>query len=622
MLRRCRGRLSRRGCALCVAALACGLALAAFASSPFPSRCLRAGAMLVRNAWKGHSWPAALPRSKRASSFACDPATVAREVAAVMTVKDSCSQGVAALASLRTVLPEAARVVYAAPAHPDCVGAVDRSHVTRAFPRGVLLRVSATASPFAAFLAAYPHVRRHRYVLFLHSDVYAMDDGGRAVCELKAALDADADDAVAFAAPQLYERGRDGRAVPHAHHGTLHVRNGAAEDGGRCALAYTTDVAGLLRREPGDFVAGTQPDFLEDHAFMGRTSTYRSLLDPEASFTLEYMDVALNMRARNVTAVYVPESRFLFDVDPGRVGWRDVAYVVWKRSEEQTRRVRAYLRRKWGCRVPDERIWEYVRHTTLAGTELRGSALPEDVRAQRRLVRAWFAMAGMRVPSLRRADASPLRSLFASRPAAPAASARAHHHLAAVASLPTRARWGVSVLGLVSSEADSEGEGETGRQEEEEEEGGAARDGGGRAARMRGVSELDACDARECHLMYTDEDGECRCFVRAETFASTRMEWVRRVLGRCMLSPRAWTFAQMRATPSTATRAASAIEDGTGRRVRVRRHVRCYPPPPPPSSSFPHGGGARDASACSVDDVRFGGRSTLLSWSWPHSGAA
>ena len=50
------------------------------------------------------------------------------------------------------------------------------------------------------------------------------------------------------------------------------------------------------RSEPGE---GPQDEFLEDHGFMIETDKIKDVIDPHASYTLEYIDMIMSIRANN-----------------------------------------------------------------------------------------------------------------------------------------------------------------------------------------------------------------------------------------------------------------------------------------------------------------------------------
>ena len=135
-------------------------------------------------------------------------------------------------------------------------------------------------------------------------------------------------------------------------------------------------------------------DFMEDHAYMGRTETYHLYLDSAASFTMEYIDNILAMRANDSYPWYVPTARVIFDVDINKVGWRDIPYFVHKRSEEVGLTVRAYLTHKWRVEFPNTGIWNYVRYSFLSDAILDDNHLPQDWSNQAALYFSWFHSIG------------------------------------------------------------------------------------------------------------------------------------------------------------------------------------------------------------------------------------
>ena len=515
----------------------------------------------------------------------CTDHDLSENVAVLVSLKDTCSQGSSVLASLRDSVPRSTFVVYTLPNDEDCSETINEKTLRGMYPNSKLVHIDARSAPFDGFLAAKKELvaSGRKHVLLMHSDVFPMD-GRQTVCSLHRALERTSEHEVPFAAPHLYERGTDGIVVPHAHHGTL--RRQRTHDG-ECALAYDVDGKGLLRRMASDFEPGWQPDFLEDHAFMGRTSNYDAFLDPHASFTLEYLDVALNLKSKNGTVAYVPSSRFLFDVSAERLSWRDLPYLVWKRSRDPFRDVSEYMTQKWGCHVPTSAIWAYVKHTSLAGVDLRGTGqLPSDHASQARLVEAWFKAAGMEdvqrdrgasvlnkaissTTSLSCAYASSLRGLYVQENVHEVG--RTPHPV--VTSLPeTTARTWMQMLG-------------------------------GPAPQLSSVAELNSCSADVCHLMYVDARGECRCFVRRDSFDSSFHDWMRSVLGTVRLSPRAWSYVQM-AMPYRRER----DEDKAWTRSElVKSVVECNVT-------------QIGERACGVCQLDFGPGSILLAWRWPSDG--
>lgn len=340
---------------------------------------------LVRNVFMPIH-PPAVPRAYDE----CPAAELVARVSTVVSVKDTCTQATMFLAHLSGVVPREMAVFYALPDFEGC-NRVDVHVMRHTLPKLRVVVTPPTASPIAGFLAAQPLIRTP-FALLLHNDAYAMDPWS--VCELYRALASHR--AAAFAVPQLYERAERGIVVPHAHHRNPHVRRARGTDDE--VVAYDIDFDLLTRRAVADFVGteGPQRDFMEDHAYMARTSEYGRYMDRHASFTMEYIDNVLMMRANGTYPWYVPSARFVFDVSVRHMGWRDVPYFSWKRSERVALRVIDYLTAKWGVPFPNSGIWNYVRQSMLHALVLGPNDLPEsrDRRGHCAMFLAWFESIG------------------------------------------------------------------------------------------------------------------------------------------------------------------------------------------------------------------------------------
>jgi hypothetical protein len=348
----------------------------------------------------------------------CTPTELVRQVTVVVTAKDTCSQTPQTFAELTRSFPREMPIIYVYPSYPGC----DRSLPDRAlFERVTIVEISSTASPNEGFLRAAGAIATP-YALLMHNDVTPLD-GLRTVCEMYRALAARP--SRAFVAPQIYERGDNGIMVPHAHFRNLH-RNAVG------TVAYELDWDVLTRRRPNDFVEEEQPDYLEDHAYLARSDPrsdlhYAQFIDARASFTMEYLDSVLNLRARGAAAPwFVPTARVLFDVSARRVQHNDLPYFSFKRSEETGLQVRAYLAAKWNASFANTGIWNYVRCSYLADVRLLAGALPSasDDAMHRALYYAWFQSVGFN-----RFDGRPLHEFLATR------SAHATTHISRVTNL-------------------------------------------------------------------------------------------------------------------------------------------------------------------------------------------
>eukprot|EP00428_Durinskia_dybowskii_P077199 CAMPEP_0170361224 /NCGR_PEP_ID=MMETSP0117_2-20130122/3694_1 /TAXON_ID=400756 /ORGANISM="Durinskia baltica, Strain CSIRO CS-38" /LENGTH=520 /DNA_ID=CAMNT_0010615579 /DNA_START=87 /DNA_END=1647 /DNA_ORIENTATION=+ len=333
-----------------VAALAVASVAVLLAYSP----CMR---RLVRNAWLP-----GIPDKVPPAYPPCSDAELIESVSLVVTVKDTCAQAEELLTHLSTLFPAGMQVFYANPAIRGC------------------RHVDAKAIGSRLFTT--------KYAVLMHNDAYPMERDF--ACEMFRALEANPH--YPIAAPQTYEAAADKIIVPHGHHENLHVRPTASGNGLRIDYDLSLDL--LTQRQPHDFKEGPQVDFLEDHAFFARSDVYHELLDPSASFTMEYMDMILNMRARNTSAWHVPTARCIFDVDTRKITWEDLPYIVYKRSEQIGHQVRTYLTRKWGVEFPNSGIWNYVRYVNLADVVIDGPAVPQDWKDQAAIFYSWFESVG------------------------------------------------------------------------------------------------------------------------------------------------------------------------------------------------------------------------------------
>mmetsp|Transcript_99978 Transcript_99978/g.214154 ORF Transcript_99978/g.214154 Transcript_99978/m.214154 type:complete len:610 (+) Transcript_99978:110-1939(+) len=317
----------------------------------------------------------------------CSDAELIEKVSLVVTVKDTCAQAEELLTHLSTLFPPSMHVYYAYPNIRGCRHVSAGAAARRVFTNVTEIAVGAADAPIAGFLKVQPLLKT-KYAVLMHNDAYPLER--QFACDMYRALEAHPE--YPIAAPQIYETAAPGVIVPHGHHQNLHVRPSASGQGLR--IDYDLSLNLLTQRKPDDFSEGPQVNFLEDHAFFARADKYHELLDPSGSFTLEYMDMILNMRARNTSAWYVPTARCVFDVDTAKITWEDLPYLVYKRSEQIGHQVRTYLSKKWGVEFVNTGIWNYVRYVMLAGVVLEGQSLPEDWQDQAAVFYSWFESVG------------------------------------------------------------------------------------------------------------------------------------------------------------------------------------------------------------------------------------
>jgi hypothetical protein len=318
----------------------------------------------------------------------CSDAELIESVSLVVTVKDTCAQAEELLTHLAKIFPKDMHVFYAYPNIRGCRHVPSGAAGQKLFSNFNEVKVGNSDAPIAGFLKVQPLLKT-KYAVLMHNDAYPMERDF--ACEMFRALEANPH--YPIAAPQIYEAASDKIIVPHGHHQNLHVRPSPTSSNGY-RIDYDLSLHLLTQREPEDFKEGPQVDFLEDHAFFARSDRYHELLDPAGSFTLEYMDMILNMRARNTSAWYVPTARCIFDVDINKITWEDLPYLVYKRSEQIGHQVRTYLTKKWGVEFVNTGIWNYVRYVMLADVVISETSLPTDWKDQAAVFWSWFESVG------------------------------------------------------------------------------------------------------------------------------------------------------------------------------------------------------------------------------------
>ena len=341
----------------------------------------------VRRLFRNMTLPG-IPDAVAPKYASCSDSDLIQGVSLVVTVKDTCAQAEELLTHLSTIFPKDMHVYYAYPAIRGCRHVDTQSVGNKLFTHFTEVAVGAADAPIAGFLKVQPMLKT-KYAVLMHNDAYPMERDF--ACELFRALEANPH--YPIAAPQIYEAASDKVIVPHGHHQNLHVRPSPTSETG-FRIDYDLSLHLLTQRKPEDFQEGPQVDFLEDHAFFARSDRYHELLDPAGSFTLEYMDMILNMRARNTSAWYVPTARCIFDVDTNKITWEDVPYLVYKRSEQIGHQVRTYLTKKWGVEFVNTGIWNYVRYVMLADVVIKKESLPTDWKDQAAIFYSWFESVG------------------------------------------------------------------------------------------------------------------------------------------------------------------------------------------------------------------------------------
>ena len=199
----------------------------------------------------------------------------------------------------------------------------------------------------------------------------------------------------------LYESKMDGSLAAHATQTNLRL----VKDGSPQGMTVHHDHS--LRRALNrgfDFKEGDQTEFVEDHGFLIETDKIGRVIDPSASFTLEYLDMIMTIRASGWRALFVPTARLEFRIT--EFSWRDIPYFMYKRSEATAHGTRDYLKAKWQANFPNTGFWTFIKYTIVeqhvyGGKYVQGiTSTDRDVlttmkwKDQAALVFGFFQMAG------------------------------------------------------------------------------------------------------------------------------------------------------------------------------------------------------------------------------------
>ena len=127
-----------------------------------------------------------------------------------------------------------------------------------------------------------------------------------------------------LAAPMLYESKMDGSLAAHATQTNLRLVKDGSPQG--VTVRHDHSLRRALNRGQ-DFKEGDQTEFVEDHGFLIETSAIGRVIDPSASFTLEYLDMIMTIRANGWKALFVPTARLEFRIT--EFSWRDIPYFMY-----------------------------------------------------------------------------------------------------------------------------------------------------------------------------------------------------------------------------------------------------------------------------------------------------
>ena len=119
-----------------------------------------------------------------------------------------------------------------------------------------------------------------------------------------------------------YESKHDGSYAAHATQSNLRLVKEA--DGEIVRHDHSLEMA--LRRQGVDLVEGEQVNFLEDHGFLIESDKTETVIDPHASFTMEYLDMIMTIKSNAWKVLLVPTARLEFRIT--EFSWRDIPYFM------------------------------------------------------------------------------------------------------------------------------------------------------------------------------------------------------------------------------------------------------------------------------------------------------
>eukprot|EP00669_Euglena_mutabilis_P014168 TRINITY_DN920_c0_g1_i1.p1 TRINITY_DN920_c0_g1~~TRINITY_DN920_c0_g1_i1.p1 ORF type:complete len:1190 (-),score=512.84 TRINITY_DN920_c0_g1_i1:360-3929(-) len=319
-------------------------------------------------------------------------ADLVRDVTIVVSAKDFLSPAFQTLQDLNGKVPNSIPILFT---YPKPVIEPTESFVAALKAhQGNLTNVEyielpAFANPFLGWVLAAHRVQT-KYIFFMHNDVFLLDK--QCLSELVSALEENLGYGVA--APHIYESDGEGRLVAHAISTNLHLRRKKNSD--VQFLSHEVNPLSAVLRHPNDFHQKEQLDFLEDHGLLMRTYLAPTIIDPQAAFTMEYMDMQLMVRHSNTTVLYVPTARIEFRPWGQNVQWRDLLFFVYRRSERLARGTKQYLEEKWGVEFPNTGFCNFVKFSVLRHFMLRRAEgqIPDGWAEQAALVASWYEFVG------------------------------------------------------------------------------------------------------------------------------------------------------------------------------------------------------------------------------------
>ena len=329
------------------------------------------------------------PRTVQPKYPTCSDAMLGDEMTIVVSVKDACSQAPGFIRSLEKFAPPSVHLIYTFPNFKSCAS-IDLKDVLKRWKKVTLLPLPLRSSPMQGWVDAIPYVRT-KYSMLLHNDGYALDEFF--ACELLQGLkhrqQHEPESNYMLAAPMLYESKMDGSLAAHATQTNLRLVKDDTPQGS--TVHHDHSLRRALNRG-NDFKEGEQSEFVEDHGFLIDTDKIKTVIDPAASFTLEYLDMIMTIRANSWKVLFVPTARLEFRVT--EFSWRDIPYFMYKRSEATAHGTRDYLISKWKSNFPNTGFWTYIKYTIVEQHVYKDELIGMAWEDQAALVFGFFQMAG------------------------------------------------------------------------------------------------------------------------------------------------------------------------------------------------------------------------------------
>ncbi len=318
----------------------------------------------------------------------------ANETTILITAKDTCSQSLAVLEDLALQVPTSTAVRVSLPDTAGCKSVLSEEDARSVFPNTVVT-YRPRFNPFQAWIDDYSHVKT-RYTMLMHNDVYFIDKGG--ALKMYEAMRQREPHGNKVVVPMIYEREGNVTLSPHAVHADLHLDPTTSP----ITLGHMMDLKKGLTRWRSQMEEGEQTHFLEDHAFMVHTDFIPSLIDPSSAYTMEYIDMYLNMLHFNGHKPYfTPDSRIEFRVRHDDLSLGDIPYMAGRRSEINALANHRYLEKKWNAQLFFTSAWNYIKFATMRDTHSYNvdAAVPafvEDRKCFKSLLFfTWFEFIGM-----------------------------------------------------------------------------------------------------------------------------------------------------------------------------------------------------------------------------------